>query len=121
MPIGLEDDFVGADIGAHGKSEGDDAAGMDFAETQHARIVGVEHGDTMPGIQRLNEFALGKRHSFDGIESLDVRVADVGDYPDIRGGDDRQRTNFAAWFMPISRTPTRASSGRRRIESGTPT
>jgi hypothetical protein len=68
---------------------------MNFAEAQHARIVGIEHGDARIGIQRFDQLALGERHAIDRIEGFHVRVSHVGDHADIRLGDGRQRADLA--------------------------
>ena len=70
---------------------------MNFAEAQHARIVGIQHGDArlLADPQRLDQLALSERHAFDRIEGFHVRVSHVGNHADIRLGDGRQRANLA--------------------------
>ena len=59
-----------------------------------ARIVGIEHGDTV-GRQTIDQFPLGGGNAFDGIEELHVRIANVGHHADVRFGDLRESADFS--------------------------
>ena len=95
--------------------------GMRRRETATTRIVGIQDRDAVRR-QRLDQFALRRGDAFDGFEEFDVRVADIRHHADARPGDrapgrgsrPRDSCRFRA-------PPLRASSGSRRIESGTPT
>ena len=50
--------------------------------------------------QRFDQFPLGARHAVDGIEELDVRVADVGHHADVGPGDGGQIANLAGVVHP---------------------
>ena len=63
--------------------ESNRAARMHGPKTGHPRIVGVQHRDSIRR-QRFDQFALGQRHAFNGIESFDVRVPTLVTTP-IRG------------------------------------
>ncbi len=70
--------------------------------------------------KRLDQFAFGRRHAFDGIEEFHVRIAHVGHDSDFGCAMPASSRISPAWFIPISNTAARHSSGSRRIESGTP-
>ena len=78
------------------------------AECRHALVVGIQDRRAV-GWQRLDQFALRRRDPVDGIEILDMRVADVGHHADLRAGDLRQRREFRRRdSSPFPSTATRA-------------
>ena len=92
-PGGAVFHIFGADIRPLGEAECHRAARVDFAEAGDARIVGIEHGDAV-GRQPFDQFAFGGGNALDGVEELDVGVADVGDYPDVGFCDGGERAGF---------------------------
>ncbi len=72
---------------------------MHFTKLSDQRIVRVQHRHTI-GWQRFDQFALGCGHAFDGIESLHMRMSDVGDDADARLGDRAQSADFASVVHP---------------------
>ena len=49
----------------------------------------------------FDQFALGGRDAFNGIESFHVGVADVGDYADVGRAISHKRRISPGWFMAI--------------------